>query len=98
LHKAWYTIGDNLNKYFFTCARGTIDAAAWEVLPCGPLTILFCASDTAGNEVCQDVVVVKQAADLTALTLGIAIGGVCVVIAIVGITLAIKKKRGGNFP
>ena len=48
LDTMWYTLDGGINNYTFT-DNGTINQAAWGVLPDGNVTILFYANDTLRN-------------------------------------------------
>ena len=48
LNTTWYTVDGGLNNYIFT-ENGTINQAAWGVLPDGIVTIRFYANNTSGD-------------------------------------------------
>jgi hypothetical protein len=60
LDATWYTIDDGITNITFTGLTGYIDSTAWNNAPIGAVTIRFYARDLAGNDVYQEVVVIKQ--------------------------------------
>lgn len=57
LHRIWYIIPGNTQKYFIS-DNSTINDIAWMNLPEGPLTIRFYVNDTLGNIAYEDVLIV----------------------------------------
>jgi len=57
LHRIWYSIPGNTQKYFIS-DNSTINDIAWLNLPEGPLTIRFYANDTLGNIAYEDVLLI----------------------------------------
>ena len=56
----WYTIDGGITNIPFTSLTGFIDSTAWNNAPSGAITIRFYVRDLAGNEVYQEVAVVKR--------------------------------------
>ena len=56
----WYTIDGGVTNFTISGLTGYIDSTAWNNAPMGAVTIRFYSRDLAGNEVYQEVVVIKQ--------------------------------------
>jgi len=56
--KMWYRINESLTEYAFT-VNGTINQAAWDILPEGELILKFYIEDVAGNTAFDDVYIIK---------------------------------------
>jgi len=62
LDEIWYTIDGGTHNYTITETVGTINLAAWNLAPSGPVTLRFYARDLAGNVGMGFVIVVKTSA------------------------------------
>ena len=56
----WYTLDGGATTIDFSQLTGYIDSTAWNNAPIGAVTIRFYARDKAGNEVYQEVIVLKS--------------------------------------
>lgn len=63
LDSTWYTIDGGLTIFTFAEMTGFIDSTAWNEAPIGAVTFRFYARDMAGNEVYQEVVVLKRTSE-----------------------------------
>ena len=60
LDTTWYTLDGGATTIDFTELTGYINLTAWNNAPIGNVTIRFYARDIAGNEVYQEVIVIKS--------------------------------------
>jgi len=60
LGSEWYTIDGGVTNFTISGLTGNINSTAWNNAPIGAVTIRFYSRDLAGNEVYQEVVVIKQ--------------------------------------
>ena len=60
LNTTWYTLDGGATTIYFSELTGYIDSTAWNNAPIGDVTIRFYARDKAGNEVYQEVIVLKS--------------------------------------
>ncbi len=60
LDTTWYTLDGGATTIDFAELTGYIDSTAWNNAPIGAVTIRFYARDKAGNEVYQEVIVIKS--------------------------------------
>ena len=60
LDATWYTLDGGATTIDITELTGYIDLTAWNNAPIGNVTIRFYARDIAGNEVYQEVIVIKS--------------------------------------
>jgi len=60
LDTTWYTLDGGATTIYFSELTGYIDSTAWNNAPIGAVTIRFYARDKAGNEVYQEVIVLKS--------------------------------------
>jgi len=61
LNTTWYTLDDGTTNIIFSGLTGTIKQTEWDKKGDGPVTIRFCANDTAGKEKYVEVTVRKDA-------------------------------------
>lgn len=88
----WYTFDGGLHNYTFTQFIGTFDESAWDALPEGSVTIIFYATDIAGNEAFEDVSIIKGIdPEIMVYIAVISIVGGIVVIAVA--YLYLKKRK-----
>jgi hypothetical protein len=57
----WYTFDGGLHNYTFTDFNDTFDQIVWDSVPDGNITLIFYASDLAGNIGFAEVSIVKDA-------------------------------------
>ncbi|TFG25609.1 MAG: hypothetical protein EU533_00990 [Promethearchaeota archaeon] len=60
LSEMWYTLDDGLNNFTFTEFSGNIDKSTWDLLPDGTYTLIFYASDKAGNVAFKEINIKKD--------------------------------------
>lgn len=60
LDTTWYTLDGGATTIDFKEITGYIDSTAWNIAPIGAATIRFYTRDKAGNEVYQEVIVIKS--------------------------------------
>ncbi len=95
VYEMWYTLDGGLNNYTFT-ENGTINQAAWDVLPEGSVTITFFARDIVGNEAFEEVIIIKgiPSGGLDPTVIIIIVVSIVGGIAIIGVILGILLKKG----
>jgi len=60
LNRCWYTIDNGLTNHTIIALNGILDVIVWNSAPDGPVTIIFYASDKAGNIGFDQVIVIKR--------------------------------------
>ena len=91
LDSMWYTIDGGVTDIPFTSSTGFIDSTAWNNAPYGAITVRFYAKDLAGNEVYQEVLIIKQSPSVPPSIIGYDIFVLISVVSIVSM-LIIRKK------
>ena len=92
LDSMWYTIDEGTTDIPFTSSNGFISSTAWNNAAFGAITIRFYAKDLAGNEVYQEVVIIKQSPSVPPSILGYDMVILVSVISVVSM-LIIRKRR-----
>ena len=96
IYEMWYTLNGGLNNFTFRI-NGTINQFAWDALADGSVTITFYARDIAGNEVFEEVIVIKGGSTggldpgVIAAIVVVSVGGV--LIAIGAVYMIFQKRK-----
>ena len=96
LERMWYTLDDGITNISISDFMGSINEAAWALLPEGNVTIIFFASDTIGNIGHGGVRVIKtttQEPTLPASIPGYNLFLIFVMIIIVKIFISTTKRK-----
>ena len=94
LNSTWYTIDGGLTIITFTEMTGFIDSTEGDEAPIGAVTIRFYARDLAGNEVYQEVVVLKRTSEVPPEIPGFNLPIIFIILGLITIsTIKIKKYK-----
>ena len=90
----WYSIDGGLATFIITETTGFIDSTAWNEASIGAVTLRFYARDMAGNEIYQEVVVLKRTSEVPPEIPGFNLPMLFTVLGLITIiSIKIKKNK-----
>ena len=94
LDSTWYSIDGGLTTFIITETTGFIDSTAWNEASIGAVTLRFYARDMAGNEIYQEVVVLKRTSEVPPEIPGFNLPMLFTVLGLITIiSIKIKKNK-----